>query len=168
MISRSSWSVPPSPDPTEAVEASPFAERLAPLALARLTGIAEATVFAPGETILREGSPTPFLGVVLAGRVALRLHVPERGAQTLFTVEPGELLGWSAVVAPYRSTADAVALEQTDLITFEAAALRALIEADRGLAADVLQLVVDGLSERLTLSWHQRLDLFGGIGPVPW
>jgi CRP/FNR family transcriptional regulator, cyclic AMP receptor protein len=167
-MSRAYSSVPPSPEPTEAVEASPFAERLAPVALARITGIAEAAAFAPGETILREGSPTPFLGVVLVGRVALRMHVPERGAQTLFTVEPSELLGWSAVVAPYRSTADAVALEDTDLITFQASALRSLLEADRGLAADVLQLVVEGLSDRLTLSWHQRLDLFRGQGPEPW
>jgi CRP/FNR family transcriptional regulator, cyclic AMP receptor protein len=167
-MSPANWSVPPAPEPTAALDASPFAERLAPVALARITGIAEAAAFAPGETILREGSPTPFLGVVLVGRVALRLHVPDRGAQTLFTVEPGELLGWSAVVAPYRSTADAVALEPTDLITFEASALRSLLETDRGLAADVLQLVVEGLSDRLTLSWHQRLDLFRGQGPEPW
>ena len=167
-MSHANRSVPPVSEPTEAIDASPFAERLAPLALARMTRIAGAAAFAAGEIILREGSPTPFLGVVLAGRVALRLHVPERGAQTLFTVEPGELLGWSAVVAPYRSTADAVALEPTDLVTFEASALRSLLEADRGLAADVLQLVAAGLSDRLTLSWHQRLDLFGGEGPTPW
>lgn len=147
---------------------SPFAERLSPVALARITGIAEAAAFAAGETILREESPTPFLGVVLAGRVALRLHVPERGAQTLFTVEPGELLGWSALVAPFRSTADAVALERTDLITFEASALRSLLAEDRGLAVDVLQLAVEALSDRLTQSWHQRLDLFGGAGREPW
>ena len=167
-MSHAYRSVPSAREPGEGVVNSPFAERLSPVALARITGIAEAAAFAPGETILREGSPTPFLGVVLAGRVALRLQVPERGAQTLFTVEPGELLGWSAVVAPHRSTADAVALERTDLITFEASALRSLLEADRGLAADVLQLVVESLSDRLTLSWHQRLDLFGGEALATW
>jgi CRP-like cAMP-binding protein len=167
-MSTANRSVPPAPERPQGAAASPFAERLAPVALARITGIAEAAAFATGQTILREGSPTPFLGVVLGGRVALRLHVPERGAQTLFTVDPGELLGWSAVVAPYRSTADAVALEYTDLITFEASALRVLLDADRSLAADVLQLVVEGLSDRLTLSWHQRLDLFRGQGPEPW
>ena len=71
-------------------------------------------------------------------------------------------------MAPYRSTADAVALEPTELITFEASALRSLLEADRELAAQVLQLVVEALSDRLTLSWHQRLDLFRGEAPVPW
>lgn len=166
-MSHANRSVRAAPESVNSLGASPFAEPLAPLALARMTRIAESATFAPGETILREGSPTPFLGVVLVGRVALRLHVPERGAETLFTVEPGELLGWSAVVAPYRSTADAVALERTELVTFEVSALRALLEADRGLAADVLQLVAEGLSDRLTLSWHQRLDLFGE-GSTPW
>ena len=167
-MSPANRSVPPAADPPDAVGVSPFGERLAPMALARVTGIARAAAFEPGDRILREGAPTPFLGVVVTGRVALRLHVPERGAQTLFTVEPGELLGWSAVVPPFRSTADAVALERTDLITFEAATLRSLLDADRRLAADVLELVAEGLSERLTLSWHQRLDLFGGQGPAPW
>ena len=167
-MSPANRSLPSGPEPAEGIAESPFAERLAPLALARITRIAGGAVFAAGETVLREGSPAPFLAVVLVGRVALRLHVPERGAQTLFTVEPGELLGWSAMVAPYRSTADAVALEHTELITFEASALRSLLEADRELAAQVLQLVVEALSDRLTLSWHQRLDLFRGEGPVPW
>lgn len=161
--------VPPTPLPTvAAVPGSPFAERLAPAALARLLGIAGRAEFAPGEAVLREGAPTPFLASVSVGRVALRLQVAGRGPQTLFTVEPGELLGWSAVVAPYRSTADAVALERTDLSIFEASALRSLLEADRGLAADILQLVVEGLSDRLTLSWQQRLDLFGGEAFAPW
>ena len=167
-MSHVNRSAPPAPEPTEAVDASPFALRLAPVALARIMRIAQAAAFAPGDVIVREGSPTPFLGVVVVGRVALRLHVPERGAQTLFTVDPGELLGWSAVVPPYRATADAVATERTDLVTFEASALRSLLEADRALAADVLQLVVEGLSDRLTLSWHQRLDLFGGDDLLPW
>lgn len=167
-MSPAKWSLPSGPGPAEAMIESPFAERLAPLALARFMRIAGRAVFAAGEVVLRERSPTPFLAVVLVGRVALRLLVPERGVQTLFTAEPGELLGWSAVVAPYRSTADAVALERTELITFEASALRSLLEADRSLAAEVLQLVVEGLSDRLTQSWHQRLDLFGGEGPEPW
>jgi CRP-like cAMP-binding protein len=167
-MSPANRSLPSAPGPAEALVESPFGERLAPLALARITRIAGSATFAAGETVLREGAPTPFLAVVLVGRVALRLHVPERGAQTLFTVEPGELFGWSAVVAPYRSTADAVALDHTELITFEGPALRSMLEADHELAAQVLQLVVDALSDRLTLSWHQRLDLFRGEDPVPW
>jgi CRP/FNR family transcriptional regulator, cyclic AMP receptor protein len=129
---------------------------------ARLVGIAETRTFATGATILQEGRPTPFLATVLAGRVGLRLVVPERGPQTVVTVEPGELLGWSAVVAPYRATSEAVALGPTRLETIEAGALRALLAADPDLAGELLPLVLACLSDRLTTSWHQLLDLFGG------
>lgn len=168
-MSPVSRTMPPAPQPmVDAAGGSPFAERLAPAALAQLMRIAGTAAFGPGDTVLREGAPTPFLAAVSVGRVALRLHVPERRPQTLFTVEPGELLGWSAVVAPYRSTAEAVALERTELLTFEASALRSLLDADRGLAADVLPLVLEGVSDRLTMSWHQLLDLFGSEASEPW
>jgi CRP-like cAMP-binding protein len=161
--------VPPAPQPpVDAVVGSVLAERLPSAAVARLMSIAGAATFAAGERVLLEGAPTPFLAAVSSGRVALRLHVAGRGLQTLFTIEPGELLGWSAVVAPYRSTAEAVALERTELVTFDASTLRSLLGADRALAADVLPLVLETVSERLTMSWHQLLDLFAGEAREPW
>ena len=64
-----------------------------------------------GTLVVTEGRVTESLGVVLKGRIALRVLVPERGMVTILTVEPGDVVGWSAVVPPYRGTADAVAIE---------------------------------------------------------
>ena len=134
----------------------------------RLVDLALVADYAAGETILREGAAVPFLGLVEAGRVALRLHVPGRGSHTITTIEAGELLGWSAVVPPYRATSQAVALEPTRIRGWDAAALRGRLAVDRELAAETLPAILASVSDRLTTSWQQLLDLFGA-GPVdPW
>lgn len=131
----------------------------------RLASISGHAVFTSGEVVLRDGAPTPFLGLVEAGRIGLRLSVPERGNQTVVTIEPGELVGWSAVVPPYRATAEAVALEPTRLETFDATLLRDLLATDRDLAAELLPILLGCVSDRLTTSWQQLLDLFAA-GPT--
>lgn len=144
-------------------------DRLSPAVHARLAELARPVDFPSGSTILREGTDTPFLCAVLGGRVALRLRVPERGDRvTIVTVEPGDLLGWSAVVAPYRATVDAIATEPTRLLAIEAVALRARLAVDCELAAELLPLVLESVSERLSGSWQQLLDMFRPGEAEPW
>jgi CRP-like cAMP-binding protein len=125
-------------------------------------------VFAPGDVILREGLATPFLAVVVHGHVALRILVPERGPITILTAEPGDLIGWSAVVPPYRSTSTAIAVEPTELAVVEAETLRRLLGEDVGLAAGLLPFLLATVSRRLSASWLQLLDLFGRSQVDPW
>lgn len=143
--------------------------RLPPAPRRRLAPLGHMASYAAGDGVLHEGRDTPFLGSVEAGRVALRLRVPELGDRvTIVTVEPGELLGWSAVVAPYRATVDAVATEPARVLTFEARALRELLATDAELASALLPLVLESVSRRLTTSWDQLLDLFAARAPEPW
>lgn len=137
-------------------------------ALARLDDLATPAGFVAGDVILREATAVPFLAVVERGRVALRLFVPGRGNVTIVTVEPGELLGWSAIVPPYRATAQAVAVEPVTLTTYDAAALRARLETDPDLAIAVLPPLLAAVSDRLTTSWQQLLDVFAGPAVDPW
>jgi CRP/FNR family cyclic AMP-dependent transcriptional regulator len=138
------------------------------MARSRLEDLALATAYAAGDVVLREGAPIPFLGLVEAGRVAIRLNVPGRGSHTIATIEPGELLGWSAVVPPYRATSEAVALEPTRILGWDAAGLRQRLAEDRDLAAETLPVILACVSDRLTTSWQQLLDLFGASPVDPW
>jgi CRP-like cAMP-binding protein len=142
--------------------------RLGSAARARLAAVARIVDLEPGDIPVREGQPTPFLGLIQAGRVALRVHVPHRGPTTLVTIETGELVGWSSVVAPYRSFADVAALAPTRLIAFDAEPLRRLIAEDSAVAADLLPWVLESVAHRLSASWVQMLDLFGGEVVEPW
>ena len=91
--------------------------------------------------------------------MALRLRVPERGAVTIVTVEPGELIGWSAVVPPYRATATP-RRRADELAVIDAAALRELLAADRELAAAFLPLVLESVAAR----WR---ELAAAAGRLP-
>ena len=84
----------------------------------RLVELAELTSMPAGAIALREGSPVDSLGVVVDGRLAIRLAVPGRGAVTVLTVEPGDCIGWSALVPPFRATSTVVAIEPTTLVSF--------------------------------------------------
>ena len=143
-------------------------DRLPPDVRARLNSLGTMLAYEPGAEILHAGGSAPFLAVLERGRVALRLRVPERGRVTIVTVEPGELLGWSAVVPPFRATVDAVATEPTRLIAYDAVALRHHLAADCELASALLPLVLESVSERLSSSWDQLLDLFGTQPWEPW
>ena len=135
---------------------------------ARLANLAELATYPAGTTILREGASVDSLGVVVAGRVALRLYVPGRGTQTILTVEPGDVVGWSALVPPHRSTSTVVALESTTLLSFDGAALRGALDVDPVLAAAVLSRVLQAVARRLTATRIQLLDLFARSEGEPW
>jgi CRP-like cAMP-binding protein len=148
---------------------APVLDRLSPAVHERLEALARPVRYDANAVVLREGVDTPFLGVIESGRVALRLRVPELGERlTIVTVEPGELIGWSAVVAPYRATVDAIATEPTSVLALDAGLLRDALSTDCDLAAELLPLILDSVSQRLAGSWQQLLDLFGGRAPEPW
>jgi CRP/FNR family transcriptional regulator, cyclic AMP receptor protein len=122
-----------------------------------------------GVTLLHEGDTTGLFAIVTRGRVALRMHVPERGPITILTVEPGDVVGWSALVPPHRSTSTAVTLEPTTLLFFEPRRLRALLESDCPLAATLYPRLMEAIGRRLGATRNQLLDLYAQQAePVPW
>jgi CRP-like cAMP-binding protein len=133
--------------------------------LAELGSLVEAE---PNQTLMREGEPSDFLAIVLEGRVALRVRVPERGPITVLTVEPGDVLGWSAVVPPYRATSSAIALTQTELAYFDGPTLREALATDEALAAELYPVLLSAVARRLEGTRLQLLDLFSQRWVEPW
>ena len=145
-----------------------FGTRLPADALARLEAQASVASFDAGAEILREGDPTRYLAVVLRGRVALRLRVPERGTTTILTVEEGDIVGWTAVVPPHRATSTVVALVPTQLLLLDGERLRAELDGDPVLASAVYRSLLEALANRLSGTRMQLLDLFSQHGDEPW
>lgn len=144
-----------------------FASELSDHARRGLAELGELRRYEAGEEVTREGDEATELGVVLAGRLALRMLVPERGMVTILTVEPGDIYGWSAIVPPHVATSSAVAAEATDAIAFDGARLRAALDRDPLLAAALYPRVLAALARRLTATRLQLLDLFAS-GAEPW
>lgn len=133
-----------------------------------LAGIARIECFVPGAEVFREGEEARDLGVILAGRVGLRVLVPERGQVTILTCEPDDIINWSAVVPPYRSTSTGVALERVEALMLDGAELRGALRADPLLAAVVYPRVLRAVARRLIATRSQLLDLFARQEPALW
>lgn len=143
-----------------ALDGTWFGEGLPPETQQRLAGIGRFKLVPSGTEILREGEIAETLGVLLRGRVALRMLVPERGMVTILTVEPGDVIGWSAIVPPHRSTSTVVAIEDAEILELSGDRLRGALRADPLLAATLYPRVLQAVSRRLNETRLQLLDLF--------
>jgi len=155
-------------DTTEALAGTWFGSHLPAAARERLAPQLRIVAYSAGTEILREGEPMHDLGIVVDGRVALRLRVPERGPTTILTVEAGDVVGWSAVVPPHRASDTAVAMLPTELLLIDAATLRAELAADCELATAVYRSLLEALARRLTGTRLQLMDLFTTSERDPW
>jgi len=145
-----------------------FGAGLPEAARARLADLATLISYPAGAVVIHEGAPVDSFGVVVDGRLAIRLNVPGRDVVTVLTVEPGDFIGWSALVPPHRATSTIVALEETTVVTFDGPPLRAALDADPTLAAAVLPRVLEAVARRLAATRTQLLDLFARADREPW
>ena len=146
----------------------PIIDSLPPEPRARLLERIAHIELESGATFMHEGEVTAFMAIVVRGRVALRMRVPERGSITILTLDPGDIVGWSAIVAPYRATTTATTLEPTELAILESRELRALLAADVEVAAAFLPHGLETAAARLAATRDQLLDLFHATGLDPW
>ena len=134
----------------------------------RLLGLGRVRTYAPGTELFREGEEATQFGIVRSGRVALRVLVPERGMVTILSVEPGDVIGWSSLVHPYRWTSTAEALDTVDVVAFEGAALRGLLRSECRFAMLVYPRLLQAVTRRLVGTRYQLLDLFAGQDSPAW
>jgi CRP/FNR family transcriptional regulator, cyclic AMP receptor protein len=125
-----------------------------------VTGCASNLHVRPGTYLFQEGGQADTFYVVRRGRVAIEVATPT-GPCVTQTVHEGDVIGWSWLVAPYRWTFDARAVEETSLIAFDGACLRGKCDDDPALGYALLQRVVRVMSASLHSARVQLLDLYG-------
>jgi len=165
---RTSPGAAPTDDPTGRPEPVPIVATLPPGPRERLLALVTRLELDAGATFMHEGDVTKSMSIIVRGRIALRLRVPERGAVTILTLDPGDIVGWSAIVSPYRATTSATTLEPTELATFPAEELRAILASDAEVAAAFLPPVMETIAARVAATRDQLLDLFRGAEVDPW
>ncbi len=142
----------------------PFFEGLDAPTLALVAGCATNISVAAGQYLCREGDPADRFFVVRRGRVAIEVHGPSSGTLVLDTADEGDVVGWSWLVPPYRSTFDARAAEATGVVAFDGACLRGKCEQDPRLGYELMQRVTQVMNERLVAAQVRLLDLYGARG----
>jgi CRP-like cAMP-binding protein len=124
-------------------------------------GCAKNARFAAGQYLFHEREPADWFYLLRHGRVALELTAPGRGAVTFQTVPPGEIVGVSWLIPPWRWTYDARALDEVRAIAINAACLRQKCDADHDLGYEMMKRFMPVVIERLQATRLQILDVYG-------
>ena len=117
--------------------------------------IAEEVTVDRNEVLFSIGEHASALYLLRNGSVDLHFvvvdeHLPQLRKDFLIgTINPGDIFGISALVAPYVITANAVTTVGSQLIRFDADALRELCDVDRDLAFGLQKQIAKVTMERL-------------------
>jgi CRP/FNR family cyclic AMP-dependent transcriptional regulator len=139
----------------------PFFAGLDDSAMELVVGCARNVHFHEGAVLFRTGEPADTFYVIRHGRVALDIHDPRRGTLVIATLDEGEVVGWSWLVAPYEWVFDARATTEVSAVALDGACLRGKCDADPALGYALMQRVSHVMYERLQDARMRLLDLYG-------
>jgi CRP/FNR family transcriptional regulator, cyclic AMP receptor protein len=128
-----------------------------------IAGCGRITPFEAGERLFREGDSAETFWLLRHGRVALELYMPGRGAMTVSTHGPGEVVGWSWLFPPYRWHLDGRAVDHGSAVAFDGACLRGKADADHELGYELMKRFAARMVERLQATRVQLLDVYGHV-----
>ena len=126
-----------------------------------IAGCGQNVVFAAGERLFREGDQADTFFLVRHGLVALDQDVPNRADVTVETVGPGEIVGWSWLLEPYRWHFTGRAVELVRAVQFDGICLRKKCEEDPVLGYDLLNRFAQLLVNRLQATRLPLMDVYG-------
>lgn len=136
----------------DAIRRTEVFEGLGSPQIEKLLSIARAASFEKGRCLFLLGDHADRLYVVLNGAVELTFPLSIGGAMLDVSVEtkpPGAMLGWSALVRPYRYTLSARAAEPCDLASFLRTDLLRLFEEDAGTGHAIMSHISEVIGRRL-------------------
>ncbi len=139
---------------------SSFLARLSPATREAILSLAQTYHFKSGDTIFREGDPATMLYIVKSGRVAIEIHIPSKGKQTILTAGPGETFSWSALVEPQIETASARATEETEVLGMKSGALMDLFQDHCRVGFETYHALSVVITMRLVATRLQLLDVY--------
>ncbi|HVZ13089.1 MAG TPA: cyclic nucleotide-binding domain-containing protein [Bauldia sp.] len=126
-----------------------------------LAGCARNVVFKSGQYLFHAGEDANEFYLVREGRVALDVVTPGRSAITFQTVGPGEIVGVSWLLPPYKWMHDAHAVDPVRAIGMDAKCLRGKCDADHDVGYEMMRRFLPVLVSRLHATRLQLLDVYG-------
>ena len=137
----------------------PFLLGLSDEKMKTLIGCASNVRFPEGAHLIREGELANTFYLIRTGRVALEIDVPGRGSLRIQTTGPGETLGWSWLIYPYRWHFSGIVVAETRAIALDGGCLRNKCESDPAFGYDMLQRLAQVMERRLEATRLQLIDL---------
>ncbi len=124
------------------LKSAPVFARLSGEDLAPLARIAEPCSYSPGQKVFAEGEMGDALFVIVRGQVQIR-----RGSHAVATLGAGEAFGEMAVLDEVPRSADAVAMEETDLLRIGSEEFYELLHEQVEIAEGVIRMLTHRLRD---------------------
>jgi len=105
--------------------------------------------FSAGETMFIDDEPAYELFILTSGEVDISYMLNTGEERTVDTLVTGDVLVWSALIEPFRTTAHGVARKDSTVISVDAPTLRKLCDADLALGYRVMSELARVTSHRL-------------------
>lgn len=142
------------------ISGHPFFRDMEPRFTDLLVGCATNTRMKTGEFFFREGENADHFYCIRSGHVRLELGTPERGPVVIDSRGPGEILGWSWIVPPYRWYCDARATGDVRALAFNAACLRTRLGEDSEFGYQMYTRFVPLMHRNLENTRLQLMDVY--------
>ena len=139
----------------------PFLIGLSDEHMGTLVGCALNVRFPEGHHLIREGELANTFYLIRTGRIAIHIDMPGKGELRVQTVGPGELLGWSWLISPFRWHFSGVAVAETRAISLDGECLRNKCETDSHFGYEMLKRLAQVMERRLDATRLQLLDVYG-------
>jgi CRP/FNR family transcriptional regulator, cyclic AMP receptor protein len=141
--------------------AYPVFAQLPETELELIASTARTVQFAARQRLFAEGHPAQGCWLIEDGRVALDMTVPGRGQVVVQTLEPGDVLGWSWLVPPYRWHYGATSVVPVTATELDTGQLRTLAEQNPQFGYTLVLTLFEAVLQRLQATRARLLDLYG-------
>ena len=139
----------------------PFFADLPGETLELIAGCGRNVHFGQDERIITASEPADVFYVLRSGKVAIEVDTPQQGPLVIETIGPGDLLGVSWLLPPYRWTFGARAVDSTSAIAVDAACLRGKCDDDPALGYEMFKRFAGLVRDRLQATRLQLVDVYG-------
>lgn len=153
-------------DLSEIMRQHPFLAGLPFEHMQTLVGCASNVRYEDGQTIIHEGQVANKFYLIRTGRVALQMDVPGKVPLRIQTVGPGEILGWSWLISPFRWHFSGIVVLDTRAIALDGECLRGKCERDPAFGYEMLKRLSQVMERRLDATRLQLIDLYDSTGGV--
>ena len=113
-----------------------------------------------GQRLFDEGGLADGCWLIHSGQVALDAVIPGRGRTVIQTLGPGEVLGWSWLIPPYRWHFGAVAVGAAHATVLDTTRLQALAAQDPAVGYAVTRRLLVILLDRLQATRARLMNLY--------
>ena len=114
-----------------------------------------------GAWIARVGQPADTFHLLVDGSCAVEVTAAGREPLVIATIHAGEVLGWSWMLPPHTWHFDVLAVENSQSIAIDGAALRNACQTDHELGYEIGTRLAAVIAARLEATRLQLMDVYG-------